>query len=74
MDSAIFWGWQVLDLSHFRGWPVQDSVFFWILANGENWGWQEGSATLYKIKSKILEFSSEKSFVAILLKFDIFEL
>ena len=34
-------------LCHFRGWPVQDSVFFWILAHREIWGWQEGSATLY---------------------------
>ena len=34
-------------LSHFRGWPVQDSVFFWILAHREIWGWQEGSDTLY---------------------------
>ena len=34
-------------LYHSRGWPVQDSVFFWILAHREIWGWQEGSATLY---------------------------
>jgi hypothetical protein len=34
-------------LSHFRGWRVQDSVLFWILAHREIWGWQEGSATLY---------------------------
>ena len=34
-------------LSLFRVWPVQDSVFFWILAHREIWGWQEGSATLY---------------------------
>ena len=32
--------------SHFRGWPFQDSVFFWILAHWEIWGWQEGSETL----------------------------
>ena len=25
LDSAIFWGWQVLDF-HFWGWPAQDSV------------------------------------------------
>ena len=37
------------ELSHFRGWPVQDSCFFfWILAHREVWGWQEGSNTLYK--------------------------
>ena len=44
-DSAILWGWQVLDSAIFWGWPVQD--FFWILANREIWGWQEGSDTLY---------------------------
>ena len=29
------------ELSNFRGWPVQDSVFFLVL------GWQEGLDTLY---------------------------
>ena len=42
----FFWGGKS-GLSHFRGWPVQDSVLFWILAHRKIWGWQEGSATLY---------------------------
>ena len=36
-------------LSHFRGWQVQDSVFFWILEHSEIWGWQEGLDTLYLV-------------------------
>ena len=33
-------------LYHFWGWPVQDSVIFWILAHREIRGWQEGWNTL----------------------------
>ena len=34
-------------LSQFRGWPIQDSVYFWILAHKEIWRLPEGWVTLY---------------------------
>ena len=44
---CLFWGVANHGLSHFGGWPVQDSVFFLIVAHREIWGWQEGWVTLY---------------------------
>ena len=46
-DSAIFWGWQVLDLVISEGGKFRTLFFFWLLAHREIWGWQEGSNTLY---------------------------
>ena len=51
-------------LSHFRGWPVQDSVFFWILAHREIWGWQEGSDTLYMCTPLLRDVQPELWMVA----------
>ena len=51
VDSAIFWGWQVLDFVISEGGQFWTLFFFWILAHREIWGWQEGSATLYVLRS-----------------------
>ena len=34
-QNCHFWGVASPGLGNFRGWPVQDSVFFWILAIGK---------------------------------------
>ena len=45
-DSAIFLGWQVLDLVISEGGQFRTLFFFWILAHREILGWQEGTDTL----------------------------